>query len=210
MPSAHRCHPDEDLDQAGVGNHRRAARDRNGAAVDQDSPGGIATGSSRVVECVARHGQDARGRCKGSGNGEFAYDLDRTMIADAGVAALIIDGRFGTAGVAIPSGLHQLDLCSLKNAFVPELTNSLPAVSVDAPAVILYTSGSTGRPKGIVNSQKNLLQRTMSVRQLLPHRQRRRSPSVELILHHRRNPSTLDLATRRIAPLHCRSEEKRS
>jgi non-ribosomal peptide synthetase component F len=103
----------------------------------------------------------AAGRCYVALDVYYPARQNAEIIADAGVAALIIDSRFGTGGVAIPIGLHQLDLSSLKKDFVAEITGSLPAVSVNAPAVILYTSGSTGRPKGIVNSQKNLLQRVI-------------------------------------------------
>ena len=49
----------EHLDQAGVGDRRRAADDRHGAAVDEDVAGRVAADGDRVVEVVAEHGERA-------------------------------------------------------------------------------------------------------------------------------------------------------
>ena len=51
----------EDLDQGGVGDGRRAAQDRDGAAVDEDLPGGVAADGDVVVEVVAERRQQAIG-----------------------------------------------------------------------------------------------------------------------------------------------------
>src|SRR6185312_14174580 len=47
----------EHLNLAGVRDRRRAARDRHGAAIDQDGPGRIAAGSDRIVLVVAEYAQ---------------------------------------------------------------------------------------------------------------------------------------------------------
>ena len=49
----------ERLDLGGVRDRRRPARDRHGAAVDQDVPGGIAADGDDVVEAVAEYAQHA-------------------------------------------------------------------------------------------------------------------------------------------------------
>ena len=54
----------EDLDQAGVGDGRGAARDRDRAAVDQNGSGRVAARRDRVVEAVPEHRQQAAGRQK--------------------------------------------------------------------------------------------------------------------------------------------------
>ena len=43
----------EDLDQAGVGDRRRAAENRHRAAVDEELAGGVAADRDRVVEGIA-------------------------------------------------------------------------------------------------------------------------------------------------------------
>src|SRR6185312_917569 len=59
----------ERLNQAGVRDRRRAAQDRDGAAVDQDGPGGIAADGDDVVEIVAEYAEHAGVRQKGRGDG---------------------------------------------------------------------------------------------------------------------------------------------
>ena len=55
----------EHLDLAGVRDRRLAARDGDGAAIDQNGPGRIAAGSDRVVVIVAEYAQQTRVRKEG-------------------------------------------------------------------------------------------------------------------------------------------------
>jgi len=49
----------EQLDEIGIGNGRVATKDRNGAAVDQNSSGRVAAGPDVVAGAVTKHRQHA-------------------------------------------------------------------------------------------------------------------------------------------------------
>ncbi|WP_327368067.1 non-ribosomal peptide synthetase [Streptomyces sp. NBC_01217] len=63
--------------------------------------------------------------------------------ADAGLAALVIDGA---APEGLPAGLPVL---APGRAGGPEPVRPLPGPSPEDPAYVIYTSGSTGTPKGV-------------------------------------------------------------
>jgi thioesterase domain-containing protein/non-ribosomal peptide synthetase component E (peptide arylation enzyme)/acyl carrier protein len=76
-------------------------------------------------------------------------------VREAGLAAVIIDGRIETPPL-VPTSLPHLDITASIGAVDDQIIALAPA---NCPAIVLYTSGSTRRPKGICNAQCAISQR---------------------------------------------------
>jgi fatty-acyl-CoA synthase len=79
------------------------------------------------------------------------------VLDDAQPRLLVHDGQHAPVADALTGAtLRRTRLDALIEAPSPRGL-SLPAVSGDAPVLLVYTSGTTGQPKGAVHTQNNLL-----------------------------------------------------
>ena len=79
------------------------------------------------------------------------------VLADATPALLVHDSLHDPVAPSLNGpGLHRTHQDALINAPAPRGL-SLPAVTGDAPVLLVYTSGTTGQPKGALHTQNNLL-----------------------------------------------------
>ncbi|MBW4024255.1 MAG: amino acid adenylation domain-containing protein [Proteobacteria bacterium] len=76
----------------------------------------------------------------------------RGMVADAGLAALLVDPAAEVPDGVLPGGMLVLSLAER----VADAGN-LPFPLPDALAYVIFTSGSTGRPKGVAVGHRSLL-----------------------------------------------------
>ena len=97
------------------------------------------------------------GRCCLVLNAEHPAERNATILADAGVHAVIVLTGDAVGSSMLPPGTAVI----LFDAVFGDETRppAFRTLSADDPAIVLYTSGSSGRPKGIVLSQATALTR---------------------------------------------------
>jgi amino acid adenylation domain-containing protein len=77
-----------------------------------------------------------------------------SMIADAGLAAVLVDPAIDAAPLLEGESLPILPFARLDAA--PETDDPLPEPAPDTLAYVIFTSGSTGRPKGVLVPHRTL------------------------------------------------------
>ena len=139
------------------------ARELRARGVDRETPVGVGVPRS-ISSVVAVLGVLYAGGAYVPIDPAFPAERQRTMAEDAGVQALVVDGRLSEAPAWAPPGL-VVDLAS-----TPEEDSAWhePEGPPDRLLNILYTSGSTGRPKGVRGTHEAMQNRLRWSDEALP------------------------------------------
>jgi non-ribosomal peptide synthetase component F len=85
----------------------------------------------------------------------------RAIIAEAGLAAVIVPTTDSDLGAELPAGLLRIPMAGESGPESPPLSRGLPPAEV---GMVLFTSGSTGRPKGIALHERSQLRKALNYR----------------------------------------------